>query len=145
MKKIIFLFVILWMSGCATMGAPTGSAKDLDDAALLAREKKYQEAAEVYKKIQMESPQTPFADEAVFETALLPAFPDNPRKDYAQAIRLLENFIKQHPDNRRAQEARGWVALLKMMQDLKKENERLKMNIEQLKQLDIRHEERRRK
>ena len=146
MRKVILLFVILvLMSGCATLGAPTGPSKDLDEAALLAHEKKFQEAAAVYKKIQKESPQTLLAAEAVYGTALLHASPDNPQKDYAQAIRLFEDFLKQHPGNRREHEAREWVSLLKAIQELRKENERLKMNIEQLQQLDIRHEERRRK
>lgn len=133
------------MFGCAAMGITTGPAKDLDEAALLARENKFQEAAAVYQKIQMQSPQTPGAAEAEYEAALLHASPDNPQKDYAQATRLLENFLKQHPNNRRVHDARVWISLLKNIQDLKKENEHLSTNIEQLKQLDIRHEERRRK
>ena len=51
MRKYILLFVMVWMSGCATMGAPAGSSKDLDNAARLAGEKKFQEAEAVYTKI----------------------------------------------------------------------------------------------
>ena len=48
-------------------------------------------------------------------------------------------------DNRRADEARTWISVLRTVQELKKQNEHLNESIEELKQLDIRHEERRRK
>jgi len=145
LRKFILLLAILGMSGCATMGALKGPSKDMDDAALLVREKKFPEAVAVYKKIQLESPRTPLAAEAMYEAALLHASADNPQRDYQQAIRLFEDFLKQYHGNKRAHEARTWISQLKTIQDLKKENERLKMDIEQLKQLDIRHEERRKK
>jgi TolA-binding protein len=52
-------------------------------------------------------------------------------------------FLKRYPDNRRADEARTWISVLRTVQELKKQNEHLNESIEELKQLDIMHEERR--
>ena len=79
----------------------------------------------------------------MFEIALINAYHDNPQRDYAQAIRSFAEFIKRYPDNRRADEARTWISVLRTVLELKKQNEHLKENIEELKQLDIRHEDRR--
>lgn len=146
MRRSIALIVMMIMAaGCASLAQLSGPGKDLQDASVFLQEKKYAAALSNYQKILREAPDTETAADARFGTALIHATPDNPQKDYAQAIQLFEDFIKLHPENRRTPDARAWVLALRNVLDLKKENDALKKNIEELKQLDIRHEERRRK
>ncbi len=147
MKKVVVLLAVILFSGCATsrVVTVTGPEKQLQDAAVSMKEKRYKEAAACYNKIMAESPDSALAANALFELALINAHHDNPQRDYAQATRSFAEFIKRYPDNRRADEARTWISVLRTVLELKKQNEHLKENIEELKQLDIRHEERRRK
>ncbi len=144
MRKGIVMLAMILLAGCASLGQ-SGPEKDFQDAAVSLKEKKYSTALASYQKILREVPNAELAKDAQFEIALIHTLPDNPQKDYGQAIHEFETILKLRPDDGRAWEARAWVAVLKTILDLKKENELLKKNIEELKQLDIRHEERRRK
>lgn len=121
----------------------TGPGREFQAASVSVKEKRYKEAVAAYKKIAADSPGSTLAADALFELALVHATPDNPQRDYAQATHTFEEFLKLYPDDKRAHEARHWIAVLKAVLELKKENERLNNNIEELKRLDIRHEERR--
>jgi hypothetical protein len=59
------------------------------------------------------------------------------------ALQGFDEFLRVYPDNERAHDARNWRSVLKMVQELKKENEHLTKSIEELKRIDIRHEEQR--
>jgi outer membrane protein assembly factor BamD (BamD/ComL family) len=144
-KKVIVLLAAIWLSGCATTGVVTGPEKQFQDVAVSVKEKRFKEAALACNKIMAESPNSSLAADALFEVALINAHHDNPQRDYAQAIRSFVEFTKHYPDNRRVDEARTWISVLRTVQDLKKQNEHLNESIEELKQLDIRHEEKRRK
>ena len=144
MRKFVILpVVVIWLAGCAITSIPSGPAKEFQEAAVSVKEKRYNEAVAAYKKIAADSPRSALAADALYEIALVHLFHDNPRKEYAQAIRTFEEFLKLHPDNKRAPEAQNWIAVLRMVQELKKNNEQLNMSIEQLKRLDVRQEERR--
>lgn len=67
----------------------------------------------------------------------------NPRKDYAQVLIHFEKFLSLYPKHERAADARNWRQAIKVILDAKKENERLLKNIDKLKQLDMRHEQKR--
>ncbi len=121
----------------------TGPEKQLQDASASVKEKRFKEAAAAFNKIMSESPDSLPAANALFELALLNAHHDNPQRDYVQASRTFAEFLKRYPDNKRADEARTWISVLKTIQELKKQNEHLTESIEELKQLDIKHEERR--
>lgn len=149
MRKIIMLIAIIYLSGCTTTTKVmtekviTEPEKQFKDASISTKEKRYKEAAECYNKILTEYSDSDLAADALFELALLNAHYDNPQRDYARASRSFAEFLKRYPDNRRADEAKTWISVLKTVQELKKQNEHLNENIEELKQLDIRHEERR--
>ena len=145
MKKVIVLLAVILFSGCATTRVVTGPEKQFQDAAISVKEKRFKEAAAACNNIMADSPDSPLAADALFEVALINAHHDNPQRDYAQAIRTFAEFLKRNPDNRRADEARTWISVLKTVQELKKQNEHLNVSIEELKQLDIRHEKKRRK
>jgi outer membrane protein assembly factor BamD (BamD/ComL family) len=142
-RKIILLIAIVCLSGCTTTKVVTAPEKQFQEAAISAKDKRYKEAAACYNKIVTDSPDSDLAADALFELALLNAHYDNPQRDYARASRSFAEFLKRYPDNRRADEARTWISVLRTLQELKKQNERLNESIEELKQLDIRHEERR--
>jgi TolA-binding protein len=78
------------------------------------------------------------AAEARYSLALTLAFYDNPQKDYPQALQEFEEFLKLYPDHEKAQEAQNWRQVLKILDHLNK-------SIEELQQLDIKHEEKRKK
>jgi outer membrane protein assembly factor BamD (BamD/ComL family) len=147
-KKVIILIAVICFSGCATkhvVTEPTGPEKQFQDAAGSVKEKRYKEAATSYNAIMADSADTALAADALFELALINAYHDNPQRDYSQATRSFSEFLKRYPDNRRADEARSWIAILKTVQELKKQNEQLTESIEELKKLDIRHEEKRKR
>jgi len=146
-KKVVVLLAVILFSGCTTsrVVTVTGPENQLQDAAVSVKEKRYKEAAACYKKIMAESPGSALAADALFELALINAHHDNLQRDYAQAIRSFAEFIKRYPDSRRADEARTWLSVLKTVQELKKQNVHLNESIKELKQLDIRHEEKRKK
>ena len=143
MKKVILLLAVIWFSGCATTSVVTGPEKQFQDAAISVREKRYKEAVSAYNKIMADTPDSTLAADAQFELALIDVHSDNPQRDHAHAARSFAEFLKRYPDNRRADEARTWISVLRTIQELKKQNERLNESIEELKKLDIRHEERR--
>ena len=173
MKKFIILpVIVIWLLGCAKTSVPYGGpAKDFQKATVSVKEKRYNEAVAAYNKIAAVSPRSAIAADALYEIALVHLFHDNPLKDYTQAIRTFEDFLKFHPDNKRAPEAQNWIYILSAIQgqkknneqfnrtiqelkknneqlnmsiqELKKNNEQLNMSIEELKRLDVRQEERR--
>ena len=150
MRKVFVLIILVSLvvpAGCLHQqpGAASLSGPELNyqNAATLVKEKKYHEASAAYRKIAAESTQSEIAGDALYEAAYLQVFSDNPQRDYGQALSGFAEFLKRFPDHARAPDARNWHLALKTILDIKKENEHLKENIEQLKKLDIRHEERR--
>ncbi len=151
MRKVfalIMLVAFVLPAGCCIKpswnGGLTESESEYQDALNKVKEKKYQEALELCRKIVSDSPQSPVAPDALFEAAYLQVMYDNPEKDYGQALSGFDEFLKRYPDHAKVEDARNWRGVLKTILDAKKENERLLQNIEKLKKLDIRHEERRR-
>lgn len=128
-------FAFLFLSaGCASLSAPgrkLAAAKDLYEAG------KYSGAAAAYRKILQEGP-APAASEARFGLAATLAAGDNPQRNYAQALREFEEFLKLHPAHPKARQARDWRQVLRALEQVNK-------NIDELKRLDISHEEKRKK
>lgn len=145
---LAIILTIATAGGCAQWpqsqrdGDPRQIEK-LAEAQKLQQDGRFAEALEAYKKILQEDPGSESAATAKFDAALILVSADNSRRDYAQAIVEFEEFISQFPQHRRAPEARSWRILLKTALDSKKENERLNKNIEKLKQLDLKQEEKR--
>jgi outer membrane protein assembly factor BamD (BamD/ComL family) len=117
---------------------------DLENADKFFREQKYSEAIAAYDKIAKDSPRSERGARALYGAALTHAYYDNFHTDYVLALQRFDEFVRAYPNNERASEAQNWRSVLKIMLELKKENEHLTKSIEQLKRIDIRHEERRR-
>lgn len=118
---------------------------ELRNAENLFNQRKYSDAVNLYKKILTASPAPApaIAASAHYGMAFTFAYYDNPHRNYAEAIQELDEFLRLYPDNARVRDAQNLRFILKAFIDVKKENEYLNKSIEQLKKLDIRHEERR--
>ena len=140
---LILLAVLLsGISGCAGMQRMQDS--DFRRAESLEQKKKYRDAAEVYEKIAAQSAGTALGADALYCAGRVRMLGDNPQKEYQRALQDFEEFLRTYPHNDRTGDVQTWRSLLRTIVELKKENERLSTNIEQLKRLDIRHEEQRR-
>ena len=128
-------FAFLFLSaGCASLSAPgrkLAAANELYEAG------KYGGAAAAFRKIIQEGP-GPAAAGARFGLAATLAAGDNPQRNYAQALREFEEFLKLHPGHPKARQARDWRQVLRAL-------EQVNRNIDELKRLDISHEEKRKK
>lgn len=144
MKKILVLIAIIALGGCASFKVTSAPDEDFQAAAAAVKDKRYQEAVTMFKNILVQSPQSDVAADAQFQIAYVQTLYDNPQKDYAKALQSFDEFIERYPGHAKLLDAENWRFILKTMLDLKKENDRLNRSIEQLKKLDIRHEEKRR-
>lgn len=144
MRKIVLILLVLLtcaFAGCASLGFDNEFSK----ADGLVKERKYPEAIGIYEKIAKDSAGSQRGANGLLSAAKARASQDNPQRDYAGALHHFDEFIRRYPDNKKGPEAQQWRHLLRVIVELKKENERLSENIEQLKKIDIKHEERRRK
>ncbi len=132
------------LSGIPEEPAPDAVHQMLISAESLAKTGKYADAMNAYKQVSTTHPNSPAAIDAQYASVMLYLAADNPRKDYPQALARLEEFISQHPQHKSAQDARNWRQAIKTLLDYQRENERLSKQIERLKQLDMRQEEKRR-
>jgi len=151
MNRIILAILLVPLllatgTGCAGLPARTGddaAAAKAADAQNLLRDSKYAAAIAELRKIIQEHPNSAWAAKAKYSIALASVSPGNPRKDYAAALAEFDEFLAQYPQDERVPEARSWRQALKTIIDARRENERLNKSIEQLKQLDVRQEQKR--
>ncbi len=127
------LLSLIALSSCAVMTIPGREVRTADS---LFREKQYSSAISAYRKVLHDYPDSSSAADARYNLAFTLAFYDNPQKDYPQALQEFEEFLKLHPKHEKAQEAQNWRQVLKTL-------DRLNRSIEELQQLDIKHEEKR--
>lgn len=142
-RLVAILLSALLLTGCA--GIISRQDVEYENADRLMKQRKYGEAATSFAKIAKDSAGTERGARALFTEASSRAFFDNPHKDYALALQEFDEFLKKYPTSPLARDAQNWRSILKLVLELKKENEQLTNNIDELKRLDIRHEERRRK
>jgi outer membrane protein assembly factor BamD (BamD/ComL family) len=117
--------------------------KKVLEARTLAQASKYTEAVAAYQLVLQEHPDTEWAPEAKYGIALAFVSADNPQKDYSAAVKEFDEFLSLYPSDKRAAEAKSWRQTLKVLLDAKKDNDRLNKNIEKLKMLDLKQEEKR--
>ena len=146
MRRLLFLVLLLTccFPACARYKADhTDHDVGFENADRLFQEKKYSDAIAAYDKIAKDSPRSERGARALYDVAFTHAFYDNPHKDYVLALQGFDEFLRVYPNSEKARDAQNWRSVLKMVQELKKENGHLTKSIEQLKRIDIRHEERR--
>jgi outer membrane protein assembly factor BamD (BamD/ComL family) len=150
MNRIILAVVLLPMlatvTGCTRFSAQKGdeaASATVADAQKLLRESKYAHAITEFRKIIQEHPNSEWAAKAQYGIAMAYVSSNNPHKDYSAAVAEFDEFLAQYPQDERIPEARSWRQALKVLLETKKDNDRLNKNIEKLKQLDVRQEEKR--
>ena len=121
----------------------SGPAIKSAEAEKLLKAHKYPESLAAFQKIAEEYPNSDWAANSIYNIATACVSVENPHKDYTQALVHFEEFLKRYPQHERAADARNWRQAIKVILDSKKENERLLKNIEKLKQLDMRQEQKR--
>jgi len=139
------LFLVLLLTCCLSACAKYMADHDVDfvNANRFFNEKKYSEAIAAYDKIAKDSPRSELGARALYDAAFTHAFYDNPYKDYTLALQKFDEFLHIYPNNEKARDAQNWRHILSTVLEFKKENEHLTRSIEQLKKIDIRHEEKR--
>jgi outer membrane protein assembly factor BamD (BamD/ComL family) len=130
----VMIVFLLLLSSCSII---TGT-RDIAIADNFVQKRDFANAVSAYRKLLEENPDSFYARDARFRLAMALIAADNPHKDYLQALHEFEAFAKQFPNDRRTAEIQNWIVALRTLTDLSK-------NIQDLKKLDIRHEERRRK
>ncbi len=134
MKQLCVLIALtVLLSSCASF---TGPGREVQTANDLVQSKKYTEAIALYRKSIREHPTSSSSADARYGLATALASFENPQRDYAQALQEFDEFVRLYPGDARIREAQNWRQVLRTLHDLSK-------SIEQLKRLDIRHEERR--
>ena len=145
-RHLILLVVLAGgLASCAHLQPQPVQDADTRLAGSLVQEKKFKEAAELYEKVAARALGTALGAEALFSAARIRCQYDNPQKEYQHALQDLDEFLKTYPDSELAGDAQDRRSLIKTILELKKENERLSNSIEELKRVDIRHEEQRQK
>jgi outer membrane protein assembly factor BamD (BamD/ComL family) len=144
----LMLITVSLFSGCKTldMTEPVSApaADKTAEAQLFIQQERYPEALAALEKLlqdDVDSAQTP---KIKYLIASIYVAPDNPQHDYALALFKFEEFLRDYPNDNRAPEAESWKQTIKLLLEAKKENERLRKNIEGLKQLDVTQEQKRR-
>jgi outer membrane protein assembly factor BamD (BamD/ComL family) len=146
---LLFLCLSASLAGCipppTQMDPLSVKVVELQNAENLFSQRKYSDAVNAYRKIVTASPAPTraVAANAQYGIAFTLAYYDNPQRNYAQAIQELDEFLRMYTTDSRVPEAQNLRFILQSCIDFKKDNEHLKKSIEQLKNLDIRHEERR--
>lgn len=150
MKQAIvaLLIMIAIGTGCAMPWSPLPKeeavpAAVIAEASRLVTEHKFPQAIAEYRRILRDYPDSEAASEAKYGIAMVYVSADNPQRDYAIAIVEFDEYLAQYGQSRHADDARSWRQAIKVILDTRKENERLNKNIEKLKQLDMRQEEKR--
>jgi outer membrane protein assembly factor BamD (BamD/ComL family) len=139
---LVLLLVISCFAGCAIFAKKPGP--ELSAADSFFQERRYTEALTGYRKV-LSRPRSSEHDVAAarYAIAFTLSYYDNPHKNYAQALEEFEEFLRLYPNHEKAAEALNWKNVLKTLLEEKRECEQLKKKIEELKRLDIRHEEKR--
>ena len=100
--------------GCAGLlrSVGSGSAGQLEDAHVLARQGKYDDAHTLCLKIAEAQPGTDAAEEALYTAALLSVSSRNPDRDYVRADREFDALLHQFPTGRHIDDASAWLLAL---------------------------------
>ncbi len=108
----------------------------------------YEGALEENQKALSLSANNPPGDEALYNMALVYAYPGNPIGDYVKSTATFKRLIKEYPQNAWTEQAKIWVQVIQEAENAKRvaaslseENDKLKQIIEQSKKVDIEIEE----
>ena len=142
------LVLSLAATGCMlfshSRSGPRGdAASQIGQASSLAKSGRYADAVEAYRKAIQDHPNEQETALAHYGIAMIYVAVDNQQKDYALSLAKLDEFITQYPNHEMVPDAKNWRHAIKILLEARRENDRLNKNIERLKQLDMRQEQKR--
>ncbi len=129
---VLGLFLI---SGCSALQVDQKAL--LDKGSALAEEKKFGEALQVYRTVVKIDPKSSVAEEAQYQIGYTLVNSANSGRDYDAALREFNRFLEQYPRSEHTPEVSSWVLLLS-------DYRRLLQHIQDLNELDIELEKKRR-
>jgi predicted small secreted protein len=138
MKQLCIALVLACtclLPACASLSGP---GRDVQAANSLVENKKFNEAVSRYQEVIRDHPDSSWAVDAQYGLATVYVSSENPQRDYSQALHEFDEFIRLYPNDPRFQDAQNWRHALRILLDLNK-------SIQELKELDIQHEEKRRR
>ena len=130
---------LLLATGCAATGPGLGREKappadearqQVDEAERLVAAREYTPAARLLEGVARGAPDTAVHDRALYTLGRALVQPDNPARNYRQALAWFDRLLREHPASPHAADARAWRALLSAY--LARTDE-----LERLKQLDL--------
>lgn len=150
MKKVFAIFFLVlalfWVSGCsptfhrelkAKLVEPSVQEELLLKGREFVKEKKFSDAVQVYRAVIAENAKDPSAAEAQYQLGYVYVSADNPNRDYNLALREFSRLMAQYPESDRLKESASWVLLIT-------EYQRLNQRLEDLTNIDIELEKKRR-
>jgi TolA-binding protein len=141
----VALFAPVLLAGCGRLlmkpppegDDPTRLVAQADE---LARNGSSTEARAVYRQVLRHHSQTPAAADALWGLGQLYVDPDGKLRDYGSARAAFGRLLSEHPDSPHVAAARAWYAALSELMRTQEDANRMKNDIERLKQLDMEQE-----
>jgi outer membrane protein assembly factor BamD (BamD/ComL family) len=125
----------LLLAGCAAIGPGPGREKappadearqQVDEAERLVAARQYVPAARLLENVARGTPDTAVHDRALYAMGRALVQPDNPARNYRQALAWFDRLLREHPQSPHAADARAWRTLLSAYLARTDELERLK-------------------
>jgi len=83
----------------------------------------YEAALEEDRKVLSLAQNSPPSDEALYNSGLIYAHPDNPNRDYDKSAAFLKRVVSEYPRSPRAESARIWARVIKENEELKESSQ----------------------
>jgi len=135
------------LAGCATlkeMEAERETREYLITAQKLLDQGDYEGSLKENQKVLSVYDNVPPGDEALFNTGLIYAHYEYPKRDYQKSLDHFKRLVKVFPQSPFAGQAKIWIGLLQENERLKREIEELNKTIKKSKQVDIEIDEKKR-
>ncbi len=156
MRSVALVALVLLLAGCAvpvTRPSPERLPEHLiAQAEEMIRAGDYRGAQEAYQQALSGFPKHSSTDRVLFGLARLYVTPENPGRDYRRAYETFERLLAEHPKSVWAGEARAWRELLSVYFGQREETERarqeaqrIRKDLERLKELEMELERQRRR
>ncbi len=117
--------------------------QDLAKARTLMFKGDYEASLKYNKEVLRQFPRT-LGDQALFQMGLNYAHPENPNPDNQKSIECFQSIIEEFPKSSIRDEAGIWILFLQRFDNLQRQKENLKDQIEKLKIIDLGIEDKKR-
>lgn len=129
--------VLIFLSGCALI-QETKRRSEANESVVrgkqLLAQGQYDGSLKEFQKVISDYGERSRADTALFYMALVYAHPENPKRNYRQALTLLQKLRADYPQSPWVEHAKVWAGVLMANEDLAQANEKLTESNERLTQ-----------